>query len=46
VIAKRSGAFLAIVNRDPTPLDDLADFVHNGAIGEFFRRLQSLLNDS
>jgi NAD-dependent deacetylase len=46
VIAKRSGAFLAIVNRDPTPLDDLADFVHNGAIGEFFCRLQSLLNDS
>ena len=39
VIAKRSGALLAIVNRDPTPLDDLADFVHNGAIGEFFKNL-------
>lgn len=43
VIAKRAGALLAIVNRDPTPLDDLADFVHNGTIGEFFERLMQLL---
>jgi NAD-dependent deacetylase len=46
VIAKRSGALLAIVNRDPTPLDDLADFVHNGAIGDFFRQLSIMLGDS
>jgi NAD-dependent deacetylase len=46
VIAKRSGALLAIVNRDPTPLDDFADFVHNGAIGEFFGRLQNRLGHS
>ena len=46
VIAKRSGALLAIVNRDPTPLDGMADFVHNGAIGEFFRQLTALLGDS
>ncbi|HEX9454095.1 MAG TPA: Sir2 family NAD-dependent protein deacetylase [Candidatus Binatia bacterium] len=46
VIAKRAGALLAIVNRDPTPLDDLADFVHNGAIGEFFRQLRVLSLDS
>ena len=45
VIAKRRGALLAIVNRDPTPLDDLADFVHNGAIGEFFKQLRPLLSD-
>ena len=44
VIAKRSGALLAIVNRDPTPLDDLADFLDNGAIGEFFTRLRTLLS--
>ena len=44
VIAKRSGALLAIVNRDPTPLDDIADYVHNGAIGEFFTRLRTLLS--
>jgi NAD-dependent deacetylase len=43
VIAKRSGAALAIINRDPTPLDDIADFVHRGAIGEFFERLNTLI---
>jgi NAD-dependent deacetylase len=42
VIAKHSGALLAIINRDPTPLNDIADFVHNGAIGEFFERLNTL----
>jgi NAD-dependent deacetylase len=46
VIAKRSGALLAIVNRDETPLDTLADFVHNGAIGEFFENLVTLLSDA
>jgi NAD-dependent deacetylase len=46
VIAKRSGALLAIVNRDPTPLDNLADFVHHGAIGGFFEQLRSLTFDS
>lgn len=44
VIAKRGGALLAIINRDETPLDDLADFVHHGAIGEFFRQLNKLLS--
>ncbi len=33
-LAKRNGAALVIVNRDPTPLDDLADLVVNRAIGE------------
>jgi NAD-dependent deacetylase len=46
VIAKRSGALLAIVNRDPTPLDEIADFIHNGAIGEFFLQLKPLMQDS
>ena len=31
--AKRSGARLVIVNRDPTRLDDIADLVVRGAIG-------------
>ena len=44
VIAKRSGALLAIVNRDETPLDDLADFVHHGPIGEFFANLDTLIS--
>jgi NAD-dependent deacetylase len=42
VIAKRSGALLAIVNRDPTPLDEIADFVHHGPIGAFFETLKTL----
>ena len=33
VIAKRSGARLVIVNRDPTPLDAIADCVLQGQIG-------------
>lgn len=32
--AKRNGARLAIVNNDPTPLDDIADLVVNAPIGE------------
>jgi NAD-dependent deacetylase len=43
VIAKQSGAFLAIINRDATPLDSLADYNHRGAIGEFFRELTQVL---
>ncbi len=46
VLAKQSGAFLAIINRDPTPLDSLAYFNRRGAIGEFFRELNLLLSDS
>jgi len=44
VIAKRAGALLAIINRDPTPLDDIADFVHHGAIGNCFQELQPLIS--
>jgi len=41
VAAKRSGAKLIIVNRDPTPLDQAADAVLRGEIGEL---LPALLN--
>jgi NAD-dependent deacetylase len=34
LIAKRSGARLAIINRDPTDFDDMADLVLNLEIGE------------
>jgi NAD-dependent deacetylase len=44
-LAKQSGAFLAIINRDPTPLDSLADFNHRGTIGEFFKELNRLIAD-
>lgn len=45
VIAKRNGALLAIINREPTPLDEIADFVYRGAIGEFCRSLSALVSD-
>lgn len=35
-IAKEHGATLAILNRAPTPLDAVADFVYQCSIGEFF----------
>lgn len=39
VAAKYAGAKLVIVNRDPTPVDALADHVLRGAIGEIFAAL-------
>src|SRR3970282_670755 len=45
VVAKRHGALLAIINREPTPLDDYANFVHQGAIGEFWRRFGEMIAD-
>jgi NAD-dependent deacetylase len=45
VVAKRNGAFLAIINREPTPIDELADFLHHGEIGDFCRRLGALIAD-
>lgn len=45
VVAKQNGALLAIVNREPTPLDDLADYHYRGAIGEFFKELNPLVAD-
>jgi NAD-dependent deacetylase len=46
VIAKSKRAQLAIVNRDETPLDDLADYVYRGGIGEWFEQLNPLLTDA
>lgn len=45
VIAKRNSALLAIINREPGPLDDIADFVHHGAIGEFCARFGEMIAD-
>ena len=45
VIAKRNGALLAIVNREEGPLDDMADFVFNGAIGEFCGKFGEMIAD-
>jgi NAD-dependent deacetylase len=45
VIAKRNGALLAIINREEGPLDDMADFVFNGAIGEFCSQFGEMIAD-
>jgi len=39
IIAKDHGAFLAIINREYTPQDVLANFVYTGEIGEFFNQV-------
>ena len=36
LIAKRNGALLVLVNRDPTPLDDMADVVMRVDVGSAF----------
>lgn len=36
VLAVQNGARLAIINREPTPMDEIADIVVNQAIGEAF----------
>lgn len=46
LIAKQTGSFLVIINRDETPLDLLADFIHRGSIGKFFEKLNPLLSDA
>jgi NAD-dependent deacetylase len=43
LLAKRAGARLAIVNRDETPLDGLADAVVREPIGEVLGRIDSAL---
>lgn len=45
VFAKRNGALLAIINREPTPLDEYAEFLHHGAIGEFCARFGEMIAD-
>ena len=45
VIARRNGAILAIINREPTMLDEHASFAHHGAIGEFCERFNSMIAD-
>ena len=46
VIAKQAGALLAIVNREATHIEALADYSYQGEIGEFFRELAPLLADA
>jgi NAD-dependent deacetylase len=45
VLAKESGARLVIINREPTPLDGLADVVLRRAIGSCMESVDSLMAD-
>ena len=38
MLAKKNGAALVIVNREPTELDEIADLVINGEIGDVLER--------
>ena len=46
VMAKRNGATLAIVNREPTEIDEIADLVVRGEIGEVLGPLLSQCGDT
>jgi NAD-dependent deacetylase len=45
-IAKQSGARLAIINRDATPLDTIADLVVHSSIGETMTCVEQLLAEA
>lgn len=42
-LSKHSGAKLAIINRDPTPLDDIADLVIRESIGETLSAVDKMM---
>lgn len=42
LIAKQSGARLVIINRDPTPLDEIADLVIRAPIGQTLEAMKAL----
>ena len=45
LIAKRQGAVLVILNREPTDMDDIADLVINNEIGAVLHDVPRLLNN-
>jgi NAD-dependent deacetylase len=44
-LAKESGARLVIINREPTPLDGIADLVVRGAIGELIDQIDGCIGN-
>lgn len=44
-VAKKSGAKLIFINKEHTPMDDLADVFLKGMAGEIFTRLMDLLKE-
>jgi NAD-dependent deacetylase len=45
VRAKQKGAKLAIINKDNTPLDTMADYVINDAAGKVLSRITTLIGN-
>lgn len=45
-LAREQGARLVIINRDPTPLDGLADAVIHASIGETLQRIDEMVSSS
>jgi NAD-dependent deacetylase len=45
LVAKRNGAKLVIINRDPTPYDDLADIVIHGQAGSIMAMILDSVRD-
>ena len=45
-LAKQSGATLVIINRAPTPLDDLADFVISDSIGHALTSIDKVIEEA
>ncbi|RLF19805.1 MAG: NAD-dependent protein deacylase [Thermoprotei archaeon] len=45
VLAKRRGAKLAIINMEPTPLDDIADVVVHGKVGDVLESVLKLVKN-
>jgi NAD-dependent deacetylase len=45
-IAKNRGARLVIINRDPTPLDSIADLIIHAPLGEVMAAIEAQLYDS
>ena len=45
-IARDRGAKLVILNRDPTPLDSIANLIVNAPLGELFSAMNSAADDS
>ena len=44
-VAVRSGARLVIINREPTPLDPLADLTIHGSIGETMKAVMAVMDE-
>ena len=45
-VAKQAGAHIIILNREPTEMDELADVLLRGGIGELLPRITGEVDDA